>query len=66
VPHAAQELDLVALEGHPGAAAVPQPAAGQLVGDVVGGEPDTGRHRLDDPGQGGAVGLACGQPAQHA
>jgi hypothetical protein len=40
VPDTAQELDLVALEGHPGAAAVPQPAAGQLVRDVVGRQPD--------------------------
>ena len=36
VPHAAEELDVVALEGHPGAAAVAEPAAGQLVGEVVG------------------------------
>ena len=29
VPHAAEELDLVLLELHPGAAAVAEPAAGQ-------------------------------------
>ena len=34
VAHAAEELDLVALERHPGAAAVAEPAPGELVRDL--------------------------------
>ncbi len=66
VPHPAEELDLVALEGHPRTAPVAEPAAGQLVRDVLRGQPDPGGDALDDAHQGRAVGLPCGQPAHHA
>ena len=65
VPDAAEHLDLVGLELHPGAAAVAEPAAGQLGGDVGGGDLDVGDHAFQHGDQGGAVGLSGGDPAQH-
>ena len=55
MPDARQHGDLILLELHPGAAAVAQPAAGQLGGDVVGGDPDTGDHAFDHGYQRAAV-----------
>ena len=66
VPDAAEDRDLVLLELHPGAAAVAEPAPGQGVGDVVGGDRDVGGQALEDRDQGRAVGLARGEPTQHA
>ena len=65
VPDAAEQLDLVPLERHPGAAAVAGAPAGERVGDVVGGDPDAGRQPLQHGDQRRAVRLPCGQPAQH-
>ena len=65
VADAADQRDLVLLELHPGAAAVAEPAAGQGVGEVVGRHPDMGGQPLEDRDQGGAVGLARGEPTQH-
>jgi hypothetical protein len=65
VPDAAEELDLVPLERHPRAAAVAEPAAGQLVGDVGGGRANAGGEPLEHCHQGRAVGLPGGEPTQH-
>ncbi|CKU18477.1 Uncharacterised protein [Mycobacterium tuberculosis] len=45
----------VALERHPCAAAVAQPASGQLVGDVGRGDVHAGDHAFDHGHQGAAV-----------
>ena len=66
VPDPAGEGDLVLLEGHACAPAVAQPAAGQLHVDVGGLHLDAGRQPLEDRGELLTMGLACGQPAQHA
>ena len=67
VPDAADERDLVLLERHPGAAAVAEPAAGELgvdVGRSCTSTPAGSPSRIAD--QLLAVRLTCGQPAQHA
>ena len=66
VPDPAGERDLVLLEGHPGAPAVPEPAAGQGGVQVGGLHLDAGREPLEDGGELLTVRLTCGQPAQHA
>ncbi len=43
VAHAPQQLDLVTLEAHPRATAVPEAAAGEFVCDLGARHPDTGR-----------------------
>ncbi len=65
VAHARQHGDLVALELHPGAAAVAEAAAGQLVGDVVGGDRQPGDHAFDHGHQSSAVGFTSSSPSQH-
>src|SRR5947207_2066634 len=65
VPQATDDLDLVLLEGHPGAAAVPQPAPGQLVSDLRAGHLYPGRYPFQQRDEGGAMRLPSGQPAQH-
>ena len=65
VAHARQHGDLVALEFHPGAAAVAEAAAGQLVGDVVGGDRQPGDHAFDHGHQSSAVGFTSSSPSQH-
>ncbi len=55
MPNTGQDGDLILLELHPGAPAVAQPAAGQLGGDVVGGDPHTGDHAFDHGYQRAAV-----------
>ncbi len=62
---AAEELDVVLLEAHAGAAPEAEPAPGQLGGDVVDRDGQSGGEPLDDHGERGAVGLAGGQVAQH-
>ena len=64
VPDAADDLDLVLLERHPGAAAVAEPAAGQLPADLGARHLDAGGHALQDGDERGAVRLTRGQPAQ--
>ena len=66
VADAGEHGDLVLLELHPGAAAVAQPAPGQLAGDVVGGDVDAGDHAFDNGHQGAAVGFTSCSPSQHA
>ena len=66
VPHAAGEGDLVLLEGHPGAAAVAEPAAGEGGVEVGGLHLDAGGQPLQHGGELLTVRLTCGQPAQHA
>ena len=63
--HAAEELDVVALEAHPRAAAEAEAAAGELGADLVDGDREAGREPLDHDHQGGAVRLPGGQVAQH-
>jgi hypothetical protein len=65
VPDPAEEGHLVLLERHPGAASVPEPAAGERQPDVVRGHLDRGRQPLEDADESGPVGLPRGQPAQH-
>ena len=62
---AAEELDLVLLEAHARPAAVAEPPAGELVGDVVDQDRETGGQPLDGDHQGRAVRLARRQEAQH-
>ena len=59
VPQPADDLDLVLFERHPRAAAVAEPAAGQLPRDLVGGHLDTRRHALQDGDERGP----CDSPA---
>ena len=66
VPDAAEQRDLVLLELHPGAAAVAEPAAGELGGDVGRGHRHTCRQSFEDGNQGGTMRFTCGEPAQHA
>ena len=65
VPHPAEELDLVLLELHPGAAAVAQPPARQGAGDVGRGDLDARGQAIDGRDERGPVRLPSGQPAQH-
>ena len=62
----AEHRDLVLLELHPGAAAVAEPAAGQLPRDLVGGDVDAGDHAFDHGHQRAAVGFTSSGPSQHA
>ena len=66
MPDAGEHGDLVLLELHPGAAAVAEAAAGQLTGDVVGGDVDAGDHAFDHGHQRAAVGFTSCGPSQHA
>ena len=66
VADAAQELDVVALEAHAGAAPEAEAAAGELVTDLVDGDRQARGEPLDDHRQRGAVGLTGGQVTQHA
>ena len=61
---AAEELDVVALEPHAGAAAEAEPAAGELVADLLDGDGQARGETLDDHRQGGAVRLTGGQVTQ--
>ena len=63
---AAEELDVVALEAHAGAAAEPEAAAGELVADLLDGDGQARGQTLDHHREGGAVGLTGGQVTQHA
>ena len=66
VADAGEHGDLVLLELHPGTAAVAEAAAGQLAGDVVGGDVDACDHAFDHGHQGAAVGFTSCSPSQHA
>src|SRR3712207_9184098 len=66
VPDAAGEGDLVLLEGHAGAAAVAEPAAGQRRVDLGPGDLDAGREALEDGGELLAGRLTGGAPEQNA
>ena len=66
VPHPAEELDLVLLELHPGAAAVAEAASRERVDDVLRRDLDVGGQTFEDGDQGRAVGLAGSEPTQHA
>jgi len=50
-----QDLDVVALEAHAGPTTEPESPAGQLVGDVLDEDGETGGETLDDHGERGAV-----------
>ena len=63
---AAEELDVVALEAHAGAAAEAEAAAGELVADLLDGDGQARGQPLDHHREGGAVGLTGGQVTQHA
>ena len=52
-----EELDLVALEGHPGSAPVAEPAPLQRRGEVVSRDVDAGGQTLEDRDERGAVRL---------
>jgi hypothetical protein len=65
VADAREELHVVTLEAHAGAAAVAEATAGQLVGDGLDRDGKQGRETLDDDDQGLAVGLPGGEVAQH-
>ena len=66
VPQAAEELDVVLLEGHPRAPPEPQPSTRQRGRNVAGGHLDPGGQALDHRDERRAVGLTGGQPTQHA
>jgi hypothetical protein len=65
VADAAHDGDVVLLEAHPGAAAVAQPPAGQLLLDVGHGHRQAGGQPLDDHHQPAAMGLTRGQEPKH-
>ena len=65
VPDPTEDLDVVALEAHPRPAAEAQPAAGQLVAQLLDGDGKTRRKPFDHHGERGAVRLAGGQVTQH-
>ena len=65
VPHPGQHGDLVAFELHPGAAAVAEPAAGQLVRDFFGRRLHPGDHAFQHGHQRPAVGFTSSGPSQH-
>jgi hypothetical protein len=52
VADAGEELDVVALEPHARAAPVAEPAAGQLVGDLLDRDRQPGGQALDDDDEG--------------
>ena len=60
-----QELHLVLLELHPGAATVAESAARECVPDVLRGDVDAGGQSLEHRHECGTVGLTGGQPSQH-
>src|SRR6201999_3791654 len=57
--------DLVAFELHPGAAAIAEPAAGQLVCDFFGRQTDPGDHAFQHGHQRPAVRFTSSSPSQH-
>ena len=63
--YAADDLDLVLLEGHPRPAAVAEAAASQLATDLGARDLDAGGHAVEHRDQGRAVRLTGGQPTQH-
>ncbi len=65
VADAPEKGDLVGLEAHARASAVPQAAPRQLVADVGGLDRQTGREPLHDHDERTTVGLSSGQKAQH-
>jgi hypothetical protein len=65
MPDARQDLDLVALDLHPIAAPVPQTAAGELGGELLGSERQARRQAFDDRDETGPVGLAGGEESEH-
>ena len=66
VADAAEDRDLVLLEAHPGAPAVAEPAAGQLVLHRLLGDGQAGRQALDDDDEGPAVRLTRREEPEHA
>jgi hypothetical protein len=61
VPDAAEDLELVDLEVHPGRAAVAQPPAGQLGGQDLVGDRHPGRQAFQGRDQRRPMGLPGGQ-----
>ena len=62
---AAEEADLVGLEALARAAAVSEPAPGELAADLFCCDRQSGREPLDDGDEGAPVRLSGGQVAQH-
>jgi hypothetical protein len=60
-----QQGELVGLETHPWAAAVPEAPSGQFVRDVLSGDGKPGRETLDDDNEGFAMGLSASQETKH-
>ena len=58
---AAGDVDAIALDLHPPAAAVAELAAGQVAVERLAVEREPGRQPLDDAGEAGAVRLAGGE-----
>ena len=63
--NATEELDVVPLEAHAGAAAETEAPTGQLVTDLVDRDLEAGGQPFDDDREGRAVGLTGSQVAQH-
>ena len=63
--HTAEELDVVALEAHAGPAPEPEPAARQLVADLLHRDGEARGQAFDHHGECGAVGLTGRQESQH-
>jgi hypothetical protein len=55
VPDTPQQVHLVGLEFHSSPSSVPEPAAGELGLDVLGGDLDPGDHALQHGDQGWAM-----------
>ena len=65
VADAAQDLELVLLDGHTGAAPEAEAPPGELGPEHLDGDRDPGGETLDDDGERRPVGLAGGEEAQH-
>jgi hypothetical protein len=66
VTQAADDLELVGLEGHARTATVAEAAARQGRLDLLAGHLHTGGQPLEDGDKSGAMGLTSGQPTKHA
>jgi hypothetical protein len=65
VADATNDPDVIFLEGHPSAPAMTEPAASQIVLDVLGGRGDTGRKTFQNAHERGSVRLTRCQPPKH-
>ena len=64
-PHPSEDLDLVPFQPHTWATAVPQPPTGKLLREPFRIKRQAGGSTFNDGRQGGSMGLACSEKADH-